>query len=154
MKRSLFLLMFLLPAVPLFAQVLDSVMLNRTIFEVLADPGPNGNRVTLVQQEALYLAVQQQIASNASPKIQGYRIRIFSSNQQTARNTSLAVKEEFEHQYPQIKAYLVHRDIDFRVTVGDFRTRSEAERFKKILTAQSAYRSAIVVGEEINYPAL
>ena len=154
MKRLLLLPIIVLIAVPSSAQVLDSLFLNRSIFELLAETGPNGNRVTLVQQEALYRAVQQQILQNASQKIQGYRIRIFSSNQQNARNTSMALKEEFERQYPYIKAYLDHRDIDFRVTVGDFRTRSEAERFIKILKTQTAYRSAIVIGDAINYPAL
>ena len=152
MKRYLLLSFLVLVAAPLTAQVLDSLLLHRSIFDLLGDAGPHGNRVTLVQQEALYRAVQQQMVQNASPKIQGFRIRIFTSNQQTARNASISVWEEFRRQHPDIPAYLDHRDIDFRVTVGDFRTRSEAERFKRMLT--NTYRSAIVVREVINYPAL
>jgi len=154
MKKSLLLLVVFFAAVPVSAQVLDSLLLSRSIFELLVAPGPNGNKVTLVQQDALYRAVDQQIRRSASTKIQGFRIRIFSSNQQTARSASLAAYEEFQRQYPHVRAYLDYRDIDFRVTVGDFRTRSEAERFIRILRTQAAYRSAIIIGEDINYPPL
>jgi len=152
MKRYLFLLIAVLVAVPASAQVLDSSLLHRSIFELLSATGPNNNRVVLVQPEALHQAVQQQILQNTSKRTQGFRIRIFSSNLQTARSASLAVLEEFQRQYPHIPAYLDHRDIDFRVTVGDFRTKSEAERLKRVLTTQ--YRSAIVIREAIAYPAL
>jgi len=153
MKKYLFLLITVLLAAPVSAQVLDSSLLHRSIFELLSATGPNNNKVVLVQPEALQQAVQQQTLQNASGKgIPGFRIRIFSSNQQTARSASLAVLEEFQRLYPDIPAYLDHKDIDFRVTVGDFRTRSEAERIKRILTTR--YRSAIVVREAIAYPAL
>ena len=135
--------------------VLDSSLLHRSIFDLLHAAGPRGNRVVLVQDEALYGAMQQQIIQNESNRIQGYRIRIFSSNAQTARAASLAAKEEFEALFPSIPAYLNYVNLDFRVTVGDFRTRSEAMRFFKELTARPRYsRTAMIVRETISYPPL
>jgi len=154
MKRSFFLLITVLCAAPLSAQVLDSLLLYRSIFELFDSTGPYGNRVVLVQQEALYQAVQQQILRNESKKIQGFRIRIFNSNQQTARNTSQAILEEFQTLYPHVKAYLDFKETNYRVTVGDFRTRSEAMRFRERLITQPAYRSAVIVKEAIGYPEL
>jgi len=153
-KRFILLGLIALCAVPLSAQVLDSLLYNRNIFDLLSTPGPYGNRVELVQSEALKSAVQRQVIQNGSKAMQGYRVRIFSSNAQTARAASLSAKEEFEALFPWVRAYLNYVNIDFRVTVGDFRTKSEAMRFHRELTARPQYRSAVVVKEAISFPAL
>ena len=41
---------------------------------------------------------------------------------------------------------------EIKVTVGDFRTRDEAQRFASKLTNSGAYRYVFVVKEQINYP--
>jgi len=154
MKRCLFLLFATLFAAPLSAQVLDSLLLNRDIFEILNSSGIYGNRVTLILPETLRSAIQNQMVQNGSKTIQGYRIRIFNSNAQTARVTSQTIKEEFESRYPHIRAYPKFEPPDFRVLVGDFRTKSEAIRFLNEIRVYPQYRSAVVVKEAIAFPAL
>ena len=149
MKRFLLLLVIASGAAPLYAQVLDSTLLHRNIFDLLSD----GNRVVLVQPDALRDAVQQHVLRNESKTLQGYRVRIFSSNAQTARRTSLSVKEEFESLFPDVPAYWGFKNLDFRVTVGDFRTKSEAMQFHKELISYPQYRTAVVVSEVILFPA-
>ncbi|MDR2585996.1 MAG: hypothetical protein LBC84_07255 [Prevotellaceae bacterium] len=154
MKRYLLLFFTLIFVAPLSAQILDSLLINRNIFEILGTVGPSGNRVELVQSNALKSAVEQQVIQNSTKTIQGYRIRIYSSNVQTARSTSIAVKEEFEALFPEVKAYLNYVNIDFRVTVGDFRTKAEAIRFHRELTVMPQYQTAVVLKEAISYPKL
>ena len=154
MKRSLLLFIAATCALPLSAQILDSMLIYRNIFELLGTSGPYGNQVELVQSEALKSAVQRQIIQNETRTIQGYRVRIFSSNAQTARAVAQSVKEEFEALFPSVRAHIKYVNIDFRVTVGDFRTKSEAMRFHKELTYIPQYKAAVVVREEIEYPPL
>ena len=154
MKRYLFLLLTLFCADSLFAQSLDSLFFEENIFETLNRTGVYGNKVTLIQPEMLQRAIQDQMTLNRAKKIQGYRIRIFSSNAQTARSSAQSVKEEFESTFPQYRAYPRFEPPDFRVVVGDFRTKSEAMRFHKELTARPQYRGAVIVRDGIEFPPL
>ena len=154
MKRFGLLLIVLACTLPLSAQSADSLPLRRTIFDLLQTAGPYGNTVTIVQPAALKQAVQTQITQNESKKLQGYRIRIFNSNAQTARTAGQSLKEEFELLFPTTRAYFKYENPDWRVTVGDFRTKSEATRFHKELTAFYQYRTAVVVRELIELPPL
>ena len=49
--------------------------------------------------------------------------------------------------------YRSHVSPYFKVTVGDFRTRVDAQRFASRLTNSGAYRTVFVVKEQINYPS-
>lgn len=154
MKRYLLIGFLLICAVPLSAQVLDTLLLDRNIFELLNTTGFYGNRVTLVQPSQLKSAIEDQIIRNSVKKIQGFRIRIFSSNAQTARSVAQAMKEEFESIYPHIPAYPRFESPDYRLLVGNFRTKSEAMRFHKELTTRPQYRGAVIVSGPIEFPAL
>jgi hypothetical protein len=154
MKQLFFLIITALLAAPLSAQVLDSLLLDVSIFERLHRTGNYGNRVTIVQPTLIESAMQEQIEQNKSKRIQGFRIRIFSSNAQTARATSQAVREEFESLYPEVPAYPKFENIDYRVLVGNFRTRSEAMRFHRELTRRPQYQGSVIVRDAIEFPAL
>ena len=153
MRNTLLLLGITLISVSLSAQDLDSLP-DRNIFDLLNATGVYGNRVTLVLPNQLQSSIHSQILLNRTKKMQGFRIRIFSSNAQNARTTSQAVKEEFELLYPHIRAYPKYENIDHRVLVGNFRTRSEAMRFHKELTTRYQYRGAVIVREFIEFPSL
>ena len=154
MKPFFLLMAVLFCAVPLSAQIVDSLLFDKDIFQMLSTEGPYGNRVRIVQPQSMRSAMENQISVNRTQKIQGFRIRIFSSNAQTARSTSQHVKEEFESLYPEVPAYSKFVDIDYRVLVGNFRTRSEAMRFHKDLTTRPQYRGAVIVREPIDFPPL
>ena len=153
-KRYALLLIAVLFTASGYAQILDSLLLGHNIFELLNTTGIYGNSTTIDQPTSLKSAILDQIVQNRSKKIQGYRIRIFSSNAQTGRVASQAVKEEFELLFPHIRAQQKFENLDFRVVVGDFRTKSEAMRFLKELLALPQYRAAVVVREMIEFPTL
>jgi hypothetical protein len=58
--------------------------------------------------------------------VQGYRVRIFFDNSQTARNDSAAVQAMFEEQYPSIPTYRVYESPSWIVAVGNCVTVEEA----------------------------
>ena len=57
---------------------------------------------------------------------QGYRIQILSvSSYNTNIDTLKSYTQRFEEEFPDIRAYLQYTDPDFKIRVGNFRTRIE-----------------------------
>jgi len=82
--------------------------------------------------------------------IEGYRVEIFSSTNDKQR--ALDKKVEFLSKYPDCDVYVLFNSPNFKVRVGDFRTKSEAFKlFKKI---EKDYNAAFVVKDNINFPLM
>ncbi len=79
--------------------------------------------------DSLKAALQMQVEKNKGRKSSVYRIRIFFDNSQNARNVSTEVVDTFKVYYPDIPVYRSYSNPYFKVTVGDFRTKSDAMRF-------------------------
>lgn len=135
------------------ASRMDSTLVGKSIFSLLPS-GENGNRgeVRVHQSQSILNALQKQIASNSSRNITGYRVRIFNDNKQTARGSSEAAVARFRSLYPGIPAYRTYTSPFFKVTVGDFRSKSEAMWLFQQLTA--TFPSAFIVKEVINFPSV
>lgn len=84
--------------------------------------------------------------------MEGYRVEIFFSSNLDAREQALKTKTEFLSEYPQYPVHIKFVAPNFRVRVGDFRTKNEAWKlYKKI---QKDYPTAFVVPDIINFPLL
>lgn len=58
----------------------------------------------------------------------GYRVQVFDDNNvRTAKEQAQQRKQLIESQFPEFRAYVTFNSPYWRVKVGDFRTRSEAE---------------------------
>ena len=139
-------------SVPGQAPAVDSTLIGRNIFSMLpsTDKGGSAN-VNVYQSESIQKALSAQIASNHSRKVSGYRVRIFNDNKQTSRGASEAALNRFKGMYPGIAAYRTYSNPFFKVTVGDFRTKSEAMQLLQQL--KGSFPSAFIVKESaINYP--
>jgi len=132
--------------------LLDSTLLNRNIFSILRESGPSMNRVTINQSSSIESLLQRHITNSTGRKITGYRVRIFFDNKQDARTRSMEVAGQFASQFPEIRVYSTYEKPFFKVTVGDFRTKSEAMQLLKKIEGE--YRSVFLVKETINYPAI
>lgn len=132
--------------------VLDSSLYMKSIFGILSEPGTNGAKIKLIQSRNLERAVKEHIESAPTKKITGFRVRIYFDNKQNARGVSQEVMNSFLSKYPSIRAYWSHESPFFKVTVGDFRNRSEAMRLLNRISAE--YPAAFVVRENINFPPL
>ncbi|MDR2911579.1 MAG: SPOR domain-containing protein [Bacteroidales bacterium] len=80
--------------------------------------------------------------------IEGYRVEIFFSTNN--RQKALDKKIEFVAQYPECDVYVLFISPNFRVRVGDFRTKNEAVKLLKKI--EKDYSAAFVVKDNINFP--
>lgn len=132
------------------APLADSTLVGTTIFQLLQQQASGS--VELNQPQEMEQAYQLYIKANGEKKRNGYRIRLFFSNKQSARIESEELEKEFQQQFPHIPTYRSYTNPFFKVAVGDYRTKSDAIRaLNKILPF---YPQAIVVKESIYYPAI
>lgn len=97
-------------------------------------------------------ALEQIVAGNHSVMVQGYRIRIYFDNSQNSRTESEAVMASFKASHPEIPAFRTFESPCFKVTVGNYRTRSEALAALDGIKRQ--FPSAFIVKEKIRYPQM
>lgn len=134
-------------------EVVDTTLAGKDIFMMMpvSEDGEGAN-VTISQSPEVADAVRKHIYSNRDRTVKGYRVRIFFDNKQTARAESEKILKEFRKAYPEIAVYRVYANPYFKVTVGDFRTRSEA--MEMLSRIKYSFPSAFVVKENIEYPAV
>jgi hypothetical protein len=102
-------------------------------------------------------ASQTQRGSDKSARIttMGYRIRIFSGNDQTAsKNRAQAISQEITQKYPDLDLYLYFKTPNWRLTAGNFRTSEEAYATMAILKKEFPKwgREMFIVRDEIELP--
>ena len=125
------------------AQV-DSTLMGRNILSVL------GSGVKVNQSQSMRSAFDSYVSNNAGKKMTGYRIRVYFDNGQNARNKSEAIARSVSAAYPGIGVYRTFESPNYKVSVGDFRTKDEA--LKVFHSLKSSYPTALLLKETINYP--
>lgn len=128
----------------------DTSLVGSNIFKILAEPGPGRAPVHVRQSRKVEDAMALRSQANKERTFDGYRVRIFFK--ESARAESEDIQKAFAARYPGIPAYRSYANPYFKVTVGDFRTKSEAmQLLSRIITD---YPTAFVVKEAINYPVV
>ncbi len=144
MRLLPFIVLLLIPYLGVFAQ-------SGTDQETGA--GNNRGRLVLNQDDRIDELVRRHIEINRKEEgMPGYRIRIFSQSGQGARQNATTARAEFFNKYPDVETYLDYDPPNFRVYVGDFRTRSEALKMQR--TIRSDYPYSFIVSSRINLPPL
>ena len=135
------------------AAAVDTSLVGKTIYQVLSanEHGSNAD-VVLHQTDSIYAAMNSHLKDNAARTLSGYRIRIFFDNKQTARVASEEALKKFESLFHDVSAYRSYANPYFKVTVGDFRTRSEAMSYLERI--RKDFPSAFVVKENISFPVI
>ena len=82
----------------------------------------------------------------------GYRIQAFSGNSATAKREAQVRERNIISRFPQMRPYIGYKAPSWRLRVGDFRTRDEAEEMlKQLKKAFPAYsRELTIVVDRIN----
>ncbi|MBO6026853.1 MAG: SPOR domain-containing protein [Bacteroidales bacterium] len=83
--------------------------------------------------------------------LNGFRVQIFMEIGNEAVDHAEVVKAEFEETIPELPIYLSYEQPYYRLRVGDFRNRVEAEKYLRILKPK--YSLAFVTADVINPPA-
>jgi hypothetical protein len=100
-------------------------------------------------EELVRLHIRRNRQTNGIP---GFRVEIFFSSEINARQKAQGIKSEFMSAYPGHNAYITFVSPDFKVRVGDFRTRNDALRLMKEI--QGKFPKAFVVPDLIEIPRL
>lgn len=108
----------------------------------IADCINSGGNVTIIQPDALNVRLQKVLSEPVSddnseeqngliaiPKVKaGYRVQVFDDNNvRTAKQEAHERKSKIESRFPMMATYVTFNSPYWRVKVGDFSTRSEAE---------------------------
>ena len=126
------------------SEQVDSTLMGRNILSVI------GSGVTVNQSRSMRTAFDNYVSNNAGKKLTGYRIRVYFDNGQNARNKSEAIARSISAAFPGIGVYRTFESPNYKVSVGDFRTKDEA--LKVFHTLKSTYPTALLLKETINYP--
>jgi hypothetical protein len=131
----------------------DTTLAGKDVFLVMPSRRSGDDAdVNVRQSDNMLASMRQHIASNSKRTIPGYRVRIFFDNKQTARTESENTLKKFNGLFPDVMAYRIYVNPYFKVTVGDFRTKSEAMAL--LTRIKGAFPSAFVVKENIEYPVV
>lgn len=131
---------------------IDSTFFGINIFSLVGHSGKDEGSVKINQSSDVVNGMSRYIARNENKQMSGWRVRIYFDNNQNARTQSEAIAREFSAAYPRIQVYRNHVSPYFKVTVGNFRTKYEAQQFANQIKNQ--YPSVFLVKENMKYPSL
>lgn len=135
------------------AAAADSSLVGRDPFSVLpSQKKGDAATVRINQSDAVRSAMSAHIRENAEKTLKGYRVRIYFDNKQNSRGASEEIYKSFRASHPDIPAYRSYTNPYFKVTVGDFRTKSDAQRF--LVAVKGEFPAAFVVKENIAPPVV
>ncbi len=80
--------------------------------------------------------------------MEGYRVQIYNGTKQE----TLSKRADFINVFHSMPVYTIYEAPEYKVQVGDFRTRLEAEKFLKQVIAQ--FGSGFIVNTKIKLPPL
>ncbi len=98
------------------------------------------------------LLVRHTQINQRHPGIEGFRLEIYFSSDNKAREQAARVRNEFNLIFPNIASYMLFQTPNFKVRVGDFRNKSEALKTKALIA--SKYPNAFIVKDMIHFPEL
>ena len=70
---------------------------------------------------------------DARRNIAGYRLQVINTSD---RNAAISAKTKIYQLYPELKAYLLYQAPYFRLRVGNFKDKEEAEEYRKSLSKE------------------
>tara|TARA_B100000902_G_scaffold36714_2_gene43874 strand:- start:22608 stop:23009 length:402 start_codon:yes stop_codon:yes gene_type:complete len=92
--------------------------------------------------------IKRHVLLNKDKGLIGWRLQIFSN---TDRKKSQKIRSEFLRFFPEIPAYLTHKEPYFKVVVGDFYTKLQAKKVKqKIITKYNSYIVPSIIRVDID----
>lgn len=113
----------LLSFIILLISLHTSAQMDTGLVVVHKDPRIN----LLVKKQA---QINEETTRSSRRTMQGYRIQVVNT---TDRNTALDAKSKAYQLYPELKAYLLYQSPYYRIRVGNFKTKQEADDYIKDL---------------------
>lgn len=131
------------------AVILFSTLLCITVYAQEDEKG----QLTIIQDPLVDTLLSKHLYLNEqNPGIDGWRIQIFFEAGNYSKTQAMEAKTEFVSKYPDLRNYLIFQEPYYKVRIGDYRTKIEAEKVLKEIIDD--YPNAFVVKDEINFPEL
>lgn len=96
------------------------------------------------QQPAVFVPARTSHHGGSVYSGKGFRVQIYNG---ADRNKAIQVKADFMRQFPGVRTYLTYVSPCFRVKVGDYRSRAEAEGMLR--EANSIYNPSMIVPDVV-----
>jgi hypothetical protein len=107
---------------------------KNNIFEVLTTPDSISKATVKIHQDKRIEALVVNKKYNQSLTANGFRVQIFSSNvQRTAKSDAFRIEKLIQEAYPEQAVYVNYTSPFWKVRVGDFKTKDEAQMFRNQL---------------------
>lgn len=105
--------------------------------------------IVIIGGEAIDQMLEEKKLSHPSDRtFKGYRLQIFQSSN---RKDAMDAKTGFLRLFPEVPSYFVYQAPNFKIRVGDFRNKIEAQWLVEELS-KNGYSSTFFVRERILYP--
>lgn len=153
MKRLLLLFVVAMFVSPMWAQESEPATNCSDVFQCLTATNTGSGKLKIIQDDKLKVQVMRHVEWHRAQKgMQGYRIRIFSDSGQPASKKASSERARFIKLYPETESYLQFDTPNYKVYVGDFRTKSDAYAF--LVKIKAEFPKAFLVEQKINFPKL
>jgi len=86
----------------------------------------------------------------AEQGIQGFRVQISADSGNQSKQRAQRSKAAFDAMFPEVNSYIIFDSPEFKLRVGNFRTRLDAHRFLEQISG--LYPAAFIVVDRINFP--
>ena len=111
----------------------------------------NPGEIKIVQDEKVDLLINKHVQINQNRKgIEGYRIQVFFDSGTNSKTRAQSIFESFKAKYPETGVYLTFKAPNYKVRVGNFRTKLDAQRYLHSIIGE--YPNAWVIEDMINLP--
>jgi hypothetical protein len=110
-------------------------------------------KVTIHGDKGVESLVAKHISFNEKVKgFPGYRIQIYFESGNYSKNKAFGEKGKFLSRFPEISAYVIFQEPYYKVRVGNFRNKLEAEAFKQRIKEQ--WPEAYIIKDDIEMPGI
>ena len=107
---------------------------KNNIFEVLSTPDSVTHATVRIHQDKRIETLLANKKFTNQTTTNGFRVQVFSSNvQQTAKNKAFNIEKQIQEAFPDLLVYVNYTSPFWKVRVGDFKSKSEAQVFKSQL---------------------
>ena len=118
-------------------------------FSIFNSVSAQSRNYTVTGDVAVKAMVDRHVEFNYRVKtIPGVRVQIASFSGANSRTSAFNLRDRFATEYPSVQVYIVFEDPNFKVKVGDFRTRLEAYAFLQQI--KEVYKGSYVMKDNIN----
>lgn len=146
---------FLLAILTAFVAIGSASAQSNDLFRQLDEQQSGYGMISITQDAKLYQMVDAFSDANKREGIKGYRIQIYSGSGQNARATMQTVSQQFLKNFPDFdpaQVYPEYKTPYFKLCVGDFRSRGEANAFYHKI--RELYPDSYIVNSKIKFPKL